>query len=79
MKIMAAHAPLADHTVATTLLLFGLVYGIVFALGLCYINRLIVRGANEPLPETHAEAAAWPTEEKDPGAAPSRLGRKRTI
>jgi len=81
MKIMATHTPLADHAVATTLLLFALVYGIVFAMGLYYINRLIVRGANEPLREPRAEPPAWPapssaTEENGPGRASSGPGRK---
>jgi cytochrome d ubiquinol oxidase subunit I len=34
--------------VAATLVLFVLVYGIVFAMGLYYINRLIARGPQGP-------------------------------
>jgi cytochrome d ubiquinol oxidase subunit I len=41
-------SPLAAHTVATTLVLFVLVYGIVFAMGIHYINRLIARGVDGP-------------------------------
>jgi cytochrome d ubiquinol oxidase subunit I len=37
--------------VATTLVLFVLVYAIVFAMGIYYINRLITRGPKEPGPE----------------------------
>ena len=36
--------PGAGATVATTLALFVLVYGIVFAMGIYYINRLIAKG-----------------------------------
>jgi cytochrome bd ubiquinol oxidase subunit I len=41
-------SPLAAHTVATTLVLFVLVYGTVFAMGIYYINRLIARGVDGP-------------------------------
>ena len=46
--IAAASTPVAAHAVAVSLVLFVLVYGIVFALGIYYINRLIVRGPEEP-------------------------------
>jgi cytochrome bd ubiquinol oxidase subunit I len=39
-----ASSPLAASTVATSLVLFVLVYGIVFATGIYYINRLIAKG-----------------------------------
>ena len=35
-------------TVATTLALFVLVYGIVFSMGIYYINRLIAQRAGRP-------------------------------
>ena len=44
LRTADAVSPHAASTVATTLVLFVLVYGIVFAMGLYYINRLIVRG-----------------------------------
>ena len=48
-------------SVVTTLALFVLVYGIVFAIGIYYINRLIARGpqglAIEP-PGTGTDGAA---------------------
>ena len=49
LRTAEAASPLAAHTVATTLVLFVLVYGIVFASGIYYINRLIARG-----PQGHA-------------------------
>ncbi len=41
-----ATSPVAASTVATSLALFVVVYGIVFAMGIYYINRLIVRGVD---------------------------------
>ena len=41
-------------TVATTLVLFVLVYGVVFAMGIYYINRLIARGPQGPAIEPPA-------------------------
>src|SRR5262249_35407387 len=47
-----AASPVAASTVAASLALFVAVYGIVFAMGIYYINRLIAKGpdgrANEP-------------------------------
>jgi len=48
LRTADAASPLAAHTVATTLVLFVLVYGIVFAVGICCINRLIARGVDGP-------------------------------
>ena len=48
LRTADAASPHAASTVATTLALFVLVYGIVFAMGLYYINRLIVRGPQGP-------------------------------
>jgi cytochrome bd ubiquinol oxidase subunit I len=42
-----AVSPVAGPTVATTLVLFVLVYGIVFAMGIYYINWLIRRGPKD--------------------------------
>jgi cytochrome d ubiquinol oxidase subunit I len=39
-----ATSPISAATVATTLALFVVVYGIVFAMGIYYINRLIAKG-----------------------------------
>ncbi len=48
LRTADAVSPLAAHTVATTLVLFVLVYGVVFAMGIYYINRLIARGPQGP-------------------------------
>jgi len=47
LRTADAASPLAAHTVTATLVLFVLVYGIVFAMGIYYINRLIVRGPQD--------------------------------
>jgi cytochrome bd ubiquinol oxidase subunit I len=46
LRTADAVSPLAAGTVTATLLLFVLVYGIVFAMGIYSINRLIVHGPN---------------------------------
>ena len=43
-------SPVPAAAVATTLVLFLIVYGIVFAAGILYMNRLINRGPEEGLP-----------------------------
>jgi cytochrome d ubiquinol oxidase subunit I len=48
LRTAEAASPLAANTVATTLVLFVLVYGVVFAMGIYYINRLIARGPQGP-------------------------------
>ncbi len=49
LRTVEANSPLPARVVATTLVLFVLVYAIVLAMGIYYINRLIVRG-----PQGHA-------------------------
>jgi cytochrome d ubiquinol oxidase subunit I len=44
LRTADAISPVPGASVATTLALFVLVYGIVFAMGIYYINRLIARG-----------------------------------
>ena len=44
LRTADAISPVAGRTVAATLALFVIVYGIVFAMGIYYINRLIARG-----------------------------------
>ena len=44
LRTADAASPVPADTVATTLVLFVVVYGIVFAMGIYYINRLIARG-----------------------------------
>jgi len=60
LRTAEAVSPLAGHTVATTLVLFVLVYGVVFAMGIYYINRLIARGpAESALPPPGLPTPAW--------------------
>jgi cytochrome bd ubiquinol oxidase subunit I len=48
--------------VATSLVLFVLVYGVVFSFGIYFINRLIAGGIREAaLPEQTPQLAAWPS------------------
>jgi cytochrome d ubiquinol oxidase subunit I len=48
--------------VATTLILFVLVYGVVFSFGIYFINRLIAGGIREPaLPEQTPKLAVGHT------------------
>ncbi len=44
LRTADAISPVSAANVLTTLVLFVIVYGIVFTMGLYYINRLIVRG-----------------------------------
>jgi cytochrome d ubiquinol oxidase subunit I len=44
LRTADAISPVSAASVATTLALFVIVYGIVFTMGIYYINRLIVRG-----------------------------------
>jgi cytochrome bd ubiquinol oxidase subunit I len=44
LRTVDATSPVPAASIATTLVLFVLVYGVVFAMGIYYINRLINRG-----------------------------------
>jgi cytochrome d ubiquinol oxidase subunit I len=57
LRTTDAVSPLPGATVGTTLLLFVLVYGVVFAMGIYYINRLINRGLQGPTTEPTATRA----------------------
>jgi cytochrome d ubiquinol oxidase subunit I len=48
LRTADATSPLAAETVLTTFILFVIVYAIVFAMGIYYINRLIERGPQGP-------------------------------
>ncbi len=62
LRTADAISPVTAASVLTTLILFVIVYGIVFTMGIYYINRLIVRGpqgrAVEPPEPRHAAPAA---------------------
>src|SRR5262245_15333575 len=44
LRTADAFSPVSANSVAVTLVLFVLVYGVVFAMGIYYINRLIAKG-----------------------------------
>jgi cytochrome d ubiquinol oxidase subunit I len=54
MRTADGISPVLGSSIAVTLALFVLVYGVVFSMGIYYINRLITVGP-EVLAETHAE------------------------
>ncbi len=63
LRTADAIAPVPGGSIATTLILFVLVYGVVFSFGIYFINRLIAQGIQETrLPEgTPHLAAGHPT------------------
>jgi cytochrome d ubiquinol oxidase subunit I len=61
LRTADAASPVAANTVATTLVLFVLVYGIVFTMGIYYINRLIAGGPYDPTTETLHSAPLAPS------------------
>jgi cytochrome d ubiquinol oxidase subunit I len=71
LRTADAASPHAANMVATTLVLFVLVYGIVFAMGIHYINRLIVHGPQGPA--VKPPTAGTPTR---PLSAVEESGRK---
>jgi cytochrome d ubiquinol oxidase subunit I len=75
LRTADAASPVAANAVATTLVLFVLVYGVVFTMGIYYINRLIARGpqdsATEPL---HSAPLAPSLSELVPNGRDDRAG-----
>jgi cytochrome bd ubiquinol oxidase subunit I len=69
LRTADAASPLPAATVATTLVLFVIVYAIVFAMGIYYINRLIVRGPQDHLIDPHEASIqpVLPIKETEPG------------
>jgi cytochrome d ubiquinol oxidase subunit I len=51
LRTADATSPVPGASIATTLVLFVLVYGIVFSMGIYYINRLIARGLDARVTE----------------------------
>src|SRR5207344_3015593 len=47
LRTADAVSPVPGGSIATTLALFVLVYGVVFSLGIYYINRLIAKGPED--------------------------------
>ena len=82
LRTADAVSPLAADTVATTLVLFVLVYGVVFAMGIYYINRLIARGPQDaaveppgPCTPPSGRRQRGPQDLVEPNASPARASR----
>jgi cytochrome d ubiquinol oxidase subunit I len=60
LRTAEAASPLAAHTVATTLVMFVVVYAIVLAMAIYYINRLIAHGPQGPAVEPPAGGMVAP-------------------
>jgi cytochrome d ubiquinol oxidase subunit I len=71
MRTADATSPVPAATVATSLVLFVLVYGVVFAMGIYYINRLIAHGPQ--VSTVQAPAAGLPSR---PMASAQDAGRE---
>jgi len=56
LRTADAVSPVAGASVATTLALFVVVYGIVFSIGIYYINRLIAKGPDPGMAEPEGTA-----------------------
>ena len=54
LRTADATSPVLGDMLAATLVLFVLVYGIVFSMGIYYINRLIAQGPAQPRPRRRA-------------------------
>ncbi len=59
LRTADATSPVAGQSIAVTLALFVLAYGVIFSFGIYYINRLINRGP-EPVPEETGEFTGRP-------------------
>ena len=70
LRTADATSPIPAATIATTLVLFVIVYGIVFAAGIYYINRLIVRGPQDSAIEQTKKP------QRSPIAAAGNAGRE---
>jgi cytochrome d ubiquinol oxidase subunit I len=58
LRTADAISPVPGASIATTLVLFIAVYGVVFSFGIYFINRLIARGIRETTPAEHAPRLA---------------------
>lgn len=68
LRTMDAVSPVAFGAVLTTLILFVIVYGIVFAMGIYYINRLINYGPQGAATETPEGVPSRPLQAAEPAA-----------
>jgi cytochrome d ubiquinol oxidase subunit I len=71
LRTADAISPVPGASLATTLVLFVLVYGVVFTMGIYYINRLIAKG-----PEGRAAAPPETGTPVRPLSAAAEAGRE---
>ena len=64
LRTADAISPVSAAQVLTTLILFVVVYGIVFAMGIYYMNRLINKGPQDHAPSADEESAAEPADRR---------------
>jgi len=74
LRTADAISPVSAATVLTTLILFVAVYGVIFSMGLYYINRLIVRGPQGAAIEAPAQGGPSRPLGAASGAAREALG-----
>jgi cytochrome bd ubiquinol oxidase subunit I len=75
MRTADATSPVPAGTIGVTLALFVLVYGVVFSLGIFYINRLIAKGPQHDWIESQKHLATSPkAAAKDAGRAARQKG-----
>jgi cytochrome bd ubiquinol oxidase subunit I len=67
MRTADATSPVPGATIAGTLALFVLAYGVVFSFGIYYINRLIARGPRQVAAETGQFSASPISAAQDAG------------
>jgi len=71
LRTADANSPVIGQSIAVTLVLFVLAYGVVFSFGIYYINRLINRGPDHP-PETGRPIVGTPIAAAHGGGEPLR-------
>ena len=70
LRTADAVSPVPGGSIATTLILFILVYGVVFSFGIYFINRLIARGIQETALPQHPPRLASGHPTLEPQNAP---------
>jgi cytochrome d ubiquinol oxidase subunit I len=60
LRTADATSPVPAASIAGTLALFVIAYGVVFSFGIYYINRLIAQGPGGPSAETAGQFSARP-------------------
>jgi cytochrome d ubiquinol oxidase subunit I len=77
MRTAEASSPVPGAVVANTLIMFVLVYGFIFSMGIYYINRLIAKGlVGRAIEPTHALPSRPLAAARDAGREPSQSPRR---